>query len=279
MVLLTTSPQTFQPINRLYVFGDSLSDVGNVYKSTGGAYPPNPPYYRGRYSNGPVWVEHLASRLALRNQQIINTAYGGATTGGGSINGIPGVLAQVEDFTKNPPKASRKTLHVLWAGANDYLNGAANPTIPIANLAKAIHTLAATGAQTIVVANLPDLGNLPATRNNPYAKALTALTDAHNAALTNSLVQLRQKLGTDLHIIEFDTYGLYQSAIANPSKFGFTNVTSACTNNQTTCDNADQFLFWDGIHPTATTHRILGDRAFAAITSTHSAQAQWQVLQ
>lgn len=277
MVLLTTSSQTLQPINRLYVFGDSLSDVGNVYKATGGAYPPNPPYYRGRYSNGPVWVEHLASRLALRNQQIINTAYGGATTGSGSINGIPGVLAQVGEFTKNHPKASRKTLHVLWAGANDYLNGATNPTMPIANLSKAIETLAQTGAQTILVGNLPDLGNLPATRNSAYAKALTGIAIAHNNELAKALTRLRQNLGSDVQIIEFDTYGLYQTAIAKPGQFGFTNVTSACTNNQATCDNADQFLFWDGIHPTAATHRILGERALSAITSTSSAQER-QVL-
>jgi phospholipase/lecithinase/hemolysin len=43
-----------------YFFGDSLSDTGNVYTVFGPGYVPAP-YYDGRFSNGPVWVEHLAA--------------------------------------------------------------------------------------------------------------------------------------------------------------------------------------------------------------------------
>lgn len=283
MVMLQTSMQNSHQIsysiNQLHVFGDSLSDVGTVYKATGGLYPPNPPYYRGRYSNGPVWVEHLASRLSLSNSQITNTACGGSTTGGGSINGIPGVLAQVENFTKTHPQTSSKTLYVLWAGANDYLNGVANPTVPVANVSRAISALVDMGAKNILVANLPDLGNVPATRKSAFSNALTALTTAHNAGLTKSLATLKQQVGSDVHIIEFNTYALYGEAIANPTQFGFTNVTGACVDNLANCTQPDQFLFWDGIHPTAAAHRILADRAYSLVTTTLPPKSRPEVLQ
>src|SRR4051794_146985 len=45
---------------KVVVFGDSLSDVGNVSAATGGAVPASPPYFHGRFSNGPVYAETLA---------------------------------------------------------------------------------------------------------------------------------------------------------------------------------------------------------------------------
>ncbi|MBT7244787.1 MAG: hypothetical protein HN874_04990, partial [Euryarchaeota archaeon] len=50
-----------EPASNLVVFGDSLSDMGNgnadlivstVFSS--------PPYWNGRFSNGPVWIEHIS---------------------------------------------------------------------------------------------------------------------------------------------------------------------------------------------------------------------------
>ena len=48
-----------QSYNRLVVFGDSLSDNGNLYLATGGTTPTSPPYGAGRFSNGPVFTERL----------------------------------------------------------------------------------------------------------------------------------------------------------------------------------------------------------------------------
>ena len=83
------------PFSKVYVFGDSNVDNGNVYIATSAdpndqypTTPPSPPYDRGRFSNGPVWVEVMAERLGLPNPEAslaggTNYAGGGATTGPG----------------------------------------------------------------------------------------------------------------------------------------------------------------------------------------------------
>jgi thermolabile hemolysin len=271
MVVATSSVQSSQQINQIYVFGDSLSDVGNVFRSTGGVYPPNPPYFQGRYSNGRVWVEYLSEKLALNPKQTTNFAYGGAMTGRISNNGIPGLLTQVENFTKSQKDINQNALYVIWSGANDYIYGAADSATPVKNISVSIDLLASSGAKKILVANLPDLGNLPATRNNPSSQALSTLTNAHNQGFDKALVGLRQKFDT-IQIGEVNVNFLYRDAIFNSGKYGFTNVTSACLYNKATCDNPDKFLFWDGIHPTTATHKILGEAALKAVSNQSSLQ-------
>jgi thermolabile hemolysin len=255
-----------EQINQLYVFGDSLSDTGNIFKATNGVYPPNPPYFQGRYSNGPVWVEHLSTKLGLNNTQNINFACGGATTVSGSLNGVPGALAQVYSYTKSQPKLNPNGLYILWAGANDYLFGVTNTNSAIANLSNAVQSLLTAGAKTVLVANLPDLGKIPATYNTFNSSTLSAATNLHNLELTKSIASLQQKFSTGNKIIQLDVNYLYREAIAQPAKFGLTNVTSSCLSNLATCSDPDKFLFWDGIHPTTAAHRILADAALKALS-------------
>ncbi|WP_180974951.1 SGNH/GDSL hydrolase family protein [Fischerella thermalis] len=270
MVALTTSiTNSHTSINELYVFGDSLSDIGNVFNATEGFHPSSPPYFQGRFSNGLVWVEYLASGLALTPKQNTNFAYGGATTGSGNLNGIPDLLTQVDSFIKVYQQVDKNALYILWAGANDYLHGMSNPSLSINNISQAIQSLAKAGAKKFLVANLPDLGNIPATRNSPYSSILSSATIAHNLGLANSLDLLKQKLGHDTQMIMFDVHSLYKEAIANPTKFGFTDVTKACLNNLASCDNPDKFLFWDGIHPTTVAHRILAKAALKELKITY----------
>jgi phospholipase/lecithinase/hemolysin len=257
-------------IDQLYVFGDSLSDTGNTYRATGGFIPPSPPYFQGRFSNGPVWVEDLASSLGVKQT---NFAFGGATTGTGNVgffgqfvNVLPGLDQQVKTFISTNPTADPNGLYVIWAGANDYLGGGqANPQVPVSNLQKAVTSLASFGAKNFLVANLPDLGNLPGTRNDPNADGLNTLTTFHNSGLSATLSGLSKQTG--LNIIPLDVDSLFGQAIATPQKFGFTNVTDPCLNSQTStsCANPDEYFFWDQLHPTKRTHSILAQAAFAAV--------------
>lgn len=264
MVALILSAQSSQTVNELYVFGDSLSDMGTVFRSTGGQYPPGSTYFQGRYSNGKVWVEYLAEILKLPPQRVTNFAWGGATTGKDRNSLVPGLLTQVQSWTSSQKQANPHGLYVLWAGANDYLEGQNNANIPVENVAEAIESLSAANAKNILLANLPDLGQLPATRTSVNSARLTALTQAHDRGLRQAVKVLNQQ-HSDLKIATLDAFALYRSAIANPAKYGFTNVTSACLSGGGICDRPDRFLFWDGIHPTTAAHKILGEAAFAIV--------------
>ena len=47
---------------KFIVFGDSLSDMGNAYNSIA-RLPQSPPYWNGRFSDGPVWAELVSQQI------------------------------------------------------------------------------------------------------------------------------------------------------------------------------------------------------------------------
>lgn len=69
------------------VMGSSVSDTGNTcaFIPNNAGCPPSPPYAAGRFSNGPLWIEAVASRYgasATASQRGgTNFAYAGARTG------------------------------------------------------------------------------------------------------------------------------------------------------------------------------------------------------
>jgi phospholipase/lecithinase/hemolysin len=278
-------------IEKIYTFGDSLSDVGNVYnallKATGTGFPP-PPYFQGRFSNGVVWVEYLAQKLKLNPTPYtslppgissapdgINYAFGGASSG--FDNAVypqappSGLLTQVSVFTTSLTQTKRSAdpngLYIIWAASNDYLFGqVTNPQLPVNNISTAVTVLASVGAKNIMVVNLPDLGKLPATRvNNQLSSQLTTLTNAHNSNLTNSLRVLRQKLGSSVKITLVDANTLFNTVLKYPRVFGFTNTTDACLTSVSVCSNPKQYVFWDGFHPTTGAHKLVKDLAYLTL--------------
>lgn len=268
-----------QKIEQIYTFGDSLSDVGNVFNATSqinNVGEPPPPYFNGRFSNGPVWVDYLAQRLKLQPVPYttlppgafsapngINYAFGGSSSG---LNNavfptlpFPGMLAQVNLFTSgltaNQQQADPKALYIVWAGANDYLFGnVTNPQQPVNNISNAVTVLAAAGAKNIMVLNLADLGKLPSTRLTQFSPQLTALTNAHNLALRNAIASLNRSLPS-VNIIPVDVNTLIKTFIKFPRAFGFTNVTEACFKNNAVCATPNSYLFWDDVHPTTVAHK------------------------
>jgi len=263
---------TAASFSQIYVFGDSLSDVGNTFNATGGAIPPSPPYFQGRTSNGPLWVEYLANDLGATST---NFAFGGATTGStnttiapwGSL--LPGLEQQINTFTTTNPSADPNALYILWAGANDYLGaGVTDPIVPVNNLTTAVSTLADYGAKDIMVVNLPDLGELPGPRgDSQFSSSLNTLTALHNSGLSFSSDFLSQT--TDTNIIQLDVNSLFKQAIASPTEFGFTNVTEACLDTTTfvRCSKPDEYLFWDNFHPTTAAHAKVAEFALSEITA------------
>ena len=166
-ILLLATPFTNASFySTLVVYGDSLSDNGNLYSAIG--YPPSP-YFQGRFSNGPVAAEQLAAALGV---PLLDFAFGGATSGignyvdGGTQTtpgafGLPGM--QLELAGSAPiltPPLTTTALFMVWGGANDFLVGGSVSTA-VANIDSIIATLQSDGAQHILVPGMPR------SRNNP----------------------------------------------------------------------------------------------------------------
>lgn len=254
-------------INQLYVFGDSLSELGNSFDAIG---VPPAPYVDGRFSNGPVWVEYLADDLNIDTNRQTNFAFGGANTGTDNtlipgVQGLPGLQQQINSFTATHASADPNALYIVWAGANDYLGGGVtDPNVPVSNLSAAVSTLATVGAKNIMVVNLANLGQLPGTSGNSQtASGLNALTQSHNALLDARLGVLSQD--ANVNIMALDVNSLFSRAINNPEEFGFTNVTESCLTLTSICTEQEKYLFWDAIHPTTTAHELIGELAYSAL--------------
>jgi len=247
--------------NGVVVYGDSLSDNGNLYDLLGKLYPP-PPYYHGRFSNGPVAIEYMASHYSV---PLSDFAWGGATSGVGDeadlgtqtrlgLLGLPGMLTQyVLNLNKITPSLAANALFVLWGGANDFdSNGLSTATADraVGDLVALITALRLKGVQHILVLNMPDLGLTPSYRNSGKGAQGTQLSSYFNTKLAAAL----QGSGVKL----FDTFALLDDIVANPSKYGFTNVTAPCYNGLFhVCSNPNGYLFWDTLHPTTYAHYLL----------------------
>lgn len=259
---LSNSAKT-QNFAQIYVFGDSLSDPGNVYKASQEQVPPSPPYFQGRYADGLVWTEYLAQQLKLNTNSDTNFAYGGATTG--NSQQVPlGLLTQINRYRASNSSDRNNTLFIIWAGTNDYLGGGNDTNQPVNNSVEAVKSLIQLGAKNILVVNLPDLGKLPGTRNTRQAEILNELTRKHNAQLANALNNFRKQLKSKSNIIYYDVNALFNRVLNEPAKFGFTNVTDICLKNDIqgkyiVCNNPNKYLFWDDIHPSTAAHKLLAE--------------------
>ncbi len=286
--LKATAAQLF---SGMYVFGDSLSDPGNVFnitkEITGTGFPPVP-YYEGRLSNGPIWIDALAKKLEFDSSPTpstelapgvtpkngVNFAFGGATTTLANtvslgLSSLPQEIGAFQTILNSQP-ADPNALYVLWIGPNDYLPTESkdfepftNPDQTLKNISDSLITLASLGVKNVLVPNLPNLGNSPLVRSLGQTDNFNNLTQAHNDGLSELLKNLDQDPTLDLDIISLDVYSLF----SDPTKLGFTNASEPClnTNAQTICANPDEYLFWDPIHPTSRAHQLVADAAFSAI--------------
>ncbi|NJL47085.1 MAG: SGNH/GDSL hydrolase family protein [Leptolyngbyaceae cyanobacterium SM2_5_2] len=269
--------------SRLVIFGDSLSDPGNVFDLTG-FFPPFP-YAEGRFSNGDIWVDYLVDQTGLDLAQVQNFAFGGAATGrdnglepligfltGTEIN-LPGMLDQVDSYlgSLGDELADPDGLYVVWAGANDIFalldDPAAMPDFlanQVQNVATAIINLTQRGADTFLVPNLPDLGLTPRTQDQGTTDRATALSQAFNESLAYALTALEQNPLFNIDIVPVDLFTLTREVIARPEEFGFTNVTDPLIGQGGLVDPG--FFWWDQQHPTTTAHALLADTFQTALT-------------
>jgi len=267
----TASAAGAQSYNRLVVFGDSLSDNGNLYLATGGSTPTSPPYYQGRFSSGPVFTERLgfnASNFMGPVTGSINYAFGGARTD--SQAAPMGMRLQLSQYQARGGKFGSGDLVSILGGANNIFQGlpaagaSSNPTASIAPVSLAaaadmnfiVGSVAQAGAGTILVTNLPKLSLTPQFRGTPAAPlADYAVTTFNGALLTGLTTTAAARPGTN--IIMMDLFKVGDVIAANPAAFGVSNVTQPCFNGATVCSNPNDYFYWDGVHPTAAGHAVI----------------------
>lgn len=270
-----------QSFSQIIVFGDSISDTGNVHLATNGEFP-GEAYYQGRFSNGLVYTDYLAEKFQIPMLSSLagghNYAYGSAKTNSHPIPGLLGVTDQVQAYTDTlTGPVDEHALFIVFTGANDINEFLITPPeqIPtlvskaIGDTAGIVQDLALLGAKHIIVANMPNFGILPVVIEADQAQPGTALAAAnltiqYNDALSGALKQL-QAAFNEVNIYEFDTYALLQLPVQSPDAFGFSNVHEACLKDGTVCNSPNEYIFWDDIHPSTKAHKIIADAMFELV--------------
>ena len=98
------------------------------------------------------------------------------------------------------------------------------------------------------------------------AHLATLLTQGFNGGLDGAVAQLSGLPG--ISITRLDADRILTNLVTNPPAFGLTDVTTACVTPNLApfaCQQPDEFLFWDGIHPSRAVHAIIAQEAAAAL--------------
>ncbi len=262
----------------IYVFGDSYCDVGNVFLATGGTQPLSPPYYFGRFSNGPIWVEHVASAMGLPMHASLaggtDYAFGGAWVTQPQVTPqgtIPDVPQQVGLYlSQHGGKADPSALYILEGGGNDIIGSLATGITAqqlgfqiAAGIAEAELLLRRSGARNFLIPDVINIGILPAAQGNPtFATAASVATNKY----LNQLLALEGFL-QGIRIRRLRIFALFDAVQADATHFGFTNITTPCVNpvTQSVCADPDHTLFWDTVHPTEFGHSFFAVTVEAAL--------------
>jgi len=280
LLLGAPRPGGAQEFSDVFFFGDSLTDTGifcaGLDLVTGQGYAP------GRCSNGDVWADVLAGALGVNLDPLEeNFAKGGDTTSdlGDQITAFEGSLF----FQDADPDA----LYVIWLGSNDVLAMPTNPAAmqsAVNRIASGIEDLADLGAEQFLVLNLPNVGrawghfdfDFPAVKGEiftPDERArLTELSSGFNALLPQSLATL-----SGVTVRQLDVHAFVEDVFATPASFGFPpeaiDTDSDVTDFGIPCledpacqadpqgARADDFIFFDALHPTRAAHALIGARA------------------
>lgn len=339
--------------NNMVVFGDSLSDDGNLSLAL-----QLPQIVRFTTNPGQTGVEDIGDYFGTPLTPALAGGTDFAFGGAGLVNNSPGTPSVVPllptqlgmYLQATGGKADPNTLYSVWGGANDIFYGAtsagaaataqqliqqtidaqvqqaiANNVIPndpaaiaaftaqitptvtaqvtaqveagagVTSLMTAdqvqasIQQAAATelgmigqlgkaGARYVMVFNLPNIGLTPdgISQGATGAAQLTGLTLTFNNTLNAGLAK------AGVNIIPVNTYAMLNEIIADPGRYGFTNVTDpACTGSSFGCLPAGTpgatstyqpgtdktYLFADGVHPTTTAHAELAQYAESIITA------------
>ena len=290
--------------SQIIVFGDSLSDTGNDADVSDAKYHVRVPgstvnYTDGRFTSGKdtdpasslhggIWHEQLAKlflNLPAATASLdggLDYAYGGATTDNGTsvLNFTTGIGITVNNIGQQVSdylaanKTDASALYIVWGGANDiFVSDTSAAALLATGKAAAkrevalITRLAQAGAVTFLVPNLPPIGNTPRYNGSMGdIAAYNAACQAFSAKLDTKLAAAKTALaaqGLNVTIYRLDVYGLFERLLANQQGYNFYNITQSAQGESVKADN---YLFWDDVHPTASGHYQLAVEAYTVLT-------------
>ncbi len=264
----------------LWVFGDSLSDPGNLYAATGGAVPPAP-FYDGRVSNGPVWAEYLQADFDKAGLPNANYAHAYAN----ALEGVPSIRPIGDPFVKDLSEQldqfaaesvgllGNRPLATLLFGANDlFFSGipfdlGAEIGAAAANaVADGALFLKSLGVNDVLLFTLPPIDLTPsyALPLQPGAEQAKLGTEAFNTTLLTRISGLET---AGMNVLTLDLFGLFGQLVDNPTDFGVLNATVPCFVPLVgafwpgcSLEVAPLFAFFDPVHPNNEIHEQIAKR-------------------
>lgn len=249
------------PIERIYIFGDSYSDIGRGWLD----------------SNGPTAVAYLAQRLGLEmvpsntpdaEEKSLNFAVSGAPTGENPGHRVLkaclglGMKNQVKDFVARVHDGSisfdpQTTVFFLAGGLND---SKISTQETIANLEGEIQMLYDAGARRFRVAVLPE--KIP---------GFSEVAQRLNPAIRSIPAEMQPKLnGAGVKLSQWGAF--FDEVMTNPAKYGITDTTHACAGRSifgedaTPCESPATHYFYYKEHPSTAVHKAVGDMLYAELT-------------
>lgn len=282
------------PFADLVVFGDELTDVGNSFMHGSGGKRAG---YMGRFTDGLTWIEYVQRHLGLPELYAsmnggTNYAYGGATTNSDfikSLDGVPSVSEQVDEYLQSKDELSPDTLHVIMAGRSDYLRyvetglAATDEGTGAGSTANQTHVYFTVASEVIrQVQRLYDaggrhflLGNVPNSISRGEGDGVyDTLLFGHNSVLSTELevssaeLDSFQQTHSDTTIYYVDVDHAFGCVDEHADELGFTNVVDACRNSETEeeCANPFNYKYWDdGGNPTTHVHHYLSQVVLQAM--------------
>ena len=298
ILFLIVSSQSFaqKSFSQIYVFGDSLSDTGNLASVLDFTLPDPPFYQSSRITNGPVAVEVMASQLGITltpSFHLIGAEQGTnyAVVGGrASVDASEptGLLFQISSFLANHPNgAPNDALYIMFIGANDVRDASrlateeqrlAHLDLAIYNIQASLAQLTAVGAKHILIVDVPNIGRTPEAAiiaqllgDRDFPKLATALVNNFNKKLRKVTLDLRKKIGP--HNVQFfSAYRVMEFMLNHAEQLGFSNSTDACYDSENfqfyancSVELMPSYFFFDYLHPTAKVHKKIGNLMAAKV--------------
>lgn len=264
----------------LVSFGDSLTDTGNTFQLTEHSWPSSPPYFNGRFSNGPSWIEQLSSSL---KSQVHDFSYGGAAflakgfTGPHSNISVPSIGAQIDLYLASPRSKDFTTdkVYVVFAGLNDYyFEPSLSPSAVTQELVKKlVYLVEKTSPRCFMVPSLPDVSRMPFLQFNSTVKnGFMAKVKEHNRLLLERLTAFALEFPA-IRIIQPDFESLIANIVGNGSAYGFKTLNrgfirgyAGTAPSTTETRSVDEFLYFDEFHFTAKAQSLMAKAAQEKMT-------------